>query len=84
MSTQSTSDIGSRRNQEDKLNKLWLEGPSWLKNEQLWPKDITTKATEQTEAESKIIKDVLTTAIKCDDRLWKLIDKFSENHFVDT
>lgn len=73
---QNPSDIGSGGSQGDKLNKLWLEGPSWLKNKQLWPKDITTKATEQTKAESKIIKDVPTTAIKSDE-LWNLIDKFS-------
>ena len=74
---QNPTDIGSRGCQGDKLTSSWLEGPSWLKDEQLWPRDITTVATEETEAESKIIKEVLATAVKSNDRLWTLIDKFS-------
>ena len=74
--TQNPADVGSRGCQGDKLKMFWKEGPPWLKNEEKWPVDITTKSTTATE-EAKKIKDVMATMVTCQDKLWNLISKFS-------
>ena len=71
------ADIGSRGCLGDKLNHVWLEGPPWLRDEGKWPIDITTKATKETEEESRKIKEIMATTTTCSDKLWNLLSKFS-------
>ena len=40
---QNLADIGSRGCQADKLNELWLKGPEWLTEPDLWPGDIQNR-----------------------------------------
>lgn len=47
------ADIGSRGCGGDYIPKKWLNGPPWLSNPSDWPPEITTKATDETNAELK-------------------------------
>ena len=43
------SDMGSHGAKPDHLNGEWKHGPKWLSNTELWPEDIVTKPTEESE-----------------------------------
>ena len=49
------ADLGSRGGPADD-NKLWEQGPSWLKDKDKWPADIMTSPTPESKAEVKLIK----------------------------
>ena len=71
------SDMGSRGSKPDHLNGEWKHGPKWLSNPELWPEDISTKPTEESEAEAKQIKEVMMLADQREPDIW---DKLMENH----
>ena len=45
---QNPADIGSRGCQADMLNELWLKGPEWWTEPDLWPGDILTELNKET------------------------------------
>lgn len=70
------ADLGSRGGPVDD-NKLWKQGPSWLKDKDKWPADIVTSPTPESKAEAKVIKGIFsgfTAATDCQDHL---LEKFS-------
>ena len=70
--------MGSRGCDGNKLGELWRKGPPWLEEENLWPEDIVTSATEETEAEAVKIKEVLATAVTYQEgQMDSLLEKFS-------
>ena len=58
-SDQNPADLGSRGGRVDKSAKLWWEGPAWLAEPESWPTDAVTAATSETQAEAKVVREVL-------------------------
>ena len=71
------SDRGSREAKQDHLNGEWKHGPKWLSDPELWPEDISTKPTEESEATAKQIKEVMMLADQIEPDSW---DNLMENH----
>ena len=71
------SDMGSRGAKPDHLNGEWKHDPKWLSNPELWPEDISTKPTEEPEAEAKQINEVMMLADQREPDIW---DNLMENH----
>ena len=71
------SDMGSDGAKPDHLNGEWKHGPKWLSNPELSPKDISTKPTEESEAEEKQIKEVVMLVDLREPDIW---DNLTENH----
>ena len=70
------ADIGSRGG-EVKGNKLWLNGPDWLKDNRVWPDDIVTQSTKESEAEARVIKTVMRVTQDNSDCFDHLLEKFA-------
>ena len=75
------ADIASRGAKVDALNDLWWRGPQWLPDEGEWPLDIETKASQETENEAKLVKQVFGATVETrtdtnDDAFVPLITKF--------
>jgi hypothetical protein len=71
------ADLGSRGG-EVKNNKLWWYGPEWLSVKEQWPPDITTRATKESDAEAKAIRNVFAAVLeKDDDNFDDLLTKFN-------
>jgi len=69
--------VGSRGCQADKLSELWLKGPEWLTEPDRWPDDILTEPNKETEAETKLTKEIFFTAMKTKDDLDEVLEKHS-------
>ena len=63
-SAENPADLGSRGGKVDESSELWFRGPPWLTKESEWPEDIVTSPSKESLAEAKVIKDVLTVAMK--------------------
>ena len=74
-SDQNPANIGSRGSQNEELLELWLKGPNWLPNPELWPAPAETEPSKESEAEAKLVKEVFAVAIEPDDRLHQLLQK---------
>ena len=74
---QNPADIGSRGCQADKLNELWLKGPEWLTEPDLWPGDILSEPNKETEAEAKLVKEIFATVAETKDNLDEVLEKNS-------
>ena len=72
-SDQNPADIGSRGSQNEELLELWLMGPNWFPNPELWPAPVETEPSKESEAEAKLVKEVFAVAIEPDDRLHQLL-----------
>ena len=70
------ADLGSRGGPVDD-NKLWSQGPSWLKDKDKWPSDIVTSPTPESQAEAKVIKGIFAGLTAATDCLDDLLEKFS-------
>ena len=70
-------DIGSPGAKPNRLNGEWKHSPKWLSNPELWPDNISTKPTEESEAEAKQIKEVMMLADQREPDIW---DSLMENH----
>ena len=76
-SAENPADIGSRGGKVDESSELWLKGPPWLTNENDWPADIVTGPSVESQAEAKVIKEILATAVQPEqDDLDNLMEKW--------
>jgi len=57
------ADLGTRGGRAGKCADLWFQGPSWLPYPQNSPSDIITSPSKETQAQAKVIKEVLALAI---------------------
>ena len=69
------ADIGSRGCKADQLLGEWTQGPEWLTKPELWPTPVETKPSNETEAEARMIKDVLTVALESEGPLNRILQK---------
>ena len=82
-SGENPADIGSRGTNNLQENGKWLQGPSWLKSQGEWPKNIVIMPTEETETEKRMIKEIMRITVQKDKdlidvllkkkRFWKAI-----------
>ena len=82
-SAENPADLGSRGGRVDESSEFWLKGPSWLTKESEWPVDIVTSPSKESQAEAKVIKEILavTVQVEQDDQdnllekwdLWKAL-----------
>jgi hypothetical protein len=54
---------------------LWWYGPEWLSNTELWPKDIVTEPTPESNAEAKAVKQIFTVAVDEGSDIDKVLQK---------
>ena len=69
------ADLGSRGGSV-KNKQLWWNGPDWLSNRENWPADITLEATKESNAETKVIRQVLAVSLEQTNPLDALLEKF--------
>ena len=67
------ADIASRGSH--KLGDMWWKGPDWLSDVNRWPKDIMTEPTEESENESKFLKEIFAVAFPRDDPFQGILAK---------
>ena len=56
--------------------ELWWNGPGWLPNPKQWPQDIVTKASDESQIESKLVKEVFLPAHTGTDLFYPILDKY--------
>ena len=56
----------------------WWNGPEWLSDKASWPPDIVTSATQESLAEAKAKRDLLSVAVAAGDELDDLLEKSSQ------
>ncbi|XP_068707968.1 uncharacterized protein [Montipora foliosa] len=62
-SKENPADLGRRGGKAGECVNLWFQGPSWLPYPENWPSDIVTSPSNETQAEAKVIKEVLAVRI---------------------
>ncbi len=58
--SQNPADLGSRGGQP---TQQWLNGPTWLGNETIWPESPNLHASSESQAEAKVTREVLAAAV---------------------
>ena len=56
------ADLGSRGGAVTQNKKLWWKGPKWLSKPEEWPENIRTKATKESLAETKKVRELFQLA----------------------
>ena len=70
------ADIGSRGCLASRIDPKWFQGQPWLGNKLNWPIDIVTAPSEETERESKPIKEILRVANPVRNELDDVLERF--------
>ena len=57
---------------------LWWNGPKWLANREIWPRNPVNSACPVTEVEGKTIQEVLSLALpkNSNDRVEEVLEKY--------
>lgn len=61
---------------EVKDNKTWWDGPKWLSEQENWPPDVVTKASKESDAEAKIIRELFASTVEVPDSFDNIMAKF--------
>ncbi|XP_028407544.1 uncharacterized protein LOC114530162 [Dendronephthya gigantea] len=73
---QNPADLGSRGGSV--VNKqLWWNGPAWLSTPESWPADITTTPSKESNAEAKMVKQVLAVSLESINELDEMLMKYN-------
>ena len=75
LTKENPADIGTRGAGD--VSKLWLKGPSWLRNKENWPKNIVTTNNKEMDEERKMLKEIHMTVNVAEDHLAKMLKKLS-------
>ncbi len=72
---QNPADLGSRGGQ---LTEMWFNGPRWLRNKENWPQSPIIQPSTETQAEAKIVRELLCTTQEDDERddFDKILEKY--------
>ena len=73
-STANPADLGSRSRSVTDV-QLWWRGPEWLADLTSRPEDIVTQASQQSDAERKVQREIFAAAIKISDGLDRVLEK---------
>ena len=74
-STKNPADLGSRGGSVTDV-QLWWRGPERFADLTSWPEDIVTQASQQSDAERKVQREIFAAAIKISDDLDRVLEKF--------
>ena len=74
-STENPADLGSRGGSVTDVQLSW-RGPQWLTDLTSWPEDIVTQASQQSDAERKVRREIFAADIKISDDLDHVLEKF--------
>ena len=74
-SERNPADIGSRGCKADQLSSVWLSGPEWLSNSEMWPINIVTESSKESDAEAKLIREVFAAAVETRDEFDEMLEK---------
>ena len=74
-SASNPADLASRGGHVDNA-ELWWNGPEWLSNTELWPEDLVTGPTTESNAEAKVVKQVFAVAVNEQNEIDKVLHKF--------
>ena len=69
------ADVGSRGTLSRERLEIWLKGPNWLTEPEMWPAVVQTKPSRETEAEAKLVKEVFAGATEMEDALHQVLEK---------
>ena len=69
------ADVGSRGRDASKVPKMWWKGPDWLLTPDHWPNDCLTQPSTETEAEAKLVREVLAATVETEDNLDEILEK---------
>ena len=72
---QNPADVGSRGTLSRERLEIWLKGPNWLTEPEMWPAVVQTKPSKETEAEAKLVKEVFAGATEMEDTLHQVLEK---------
>ena len=75
LSTENPADLGSRGGSVTDV-QLWWRGPERLADLTSWPEDIVTQASQQSDAERKVQREIFAAAMKISDVLDRVLEKF--------
>ena len=73
---QNPADLGSRGGSMIKA-ALWKSGPQWLNDPEQWPPKTQLGPSAESNAESKVTREVFATAIPVKDEFSELLEKHS-------
>ena len=71
---QNPADLGSRGGSVENKH-MWWNGPEWIKTPEIWPANITLAPTKESNAEAKVIKQVLAVSLETTNVLDQLLMK---------
>ena len=74
-SERNPADIGSRGCKVDQLSSVWLSGPEWLSNSEMWPINIVTESSKESDAEAKLTREVFAAAVETRDEFDEMLEK---------
>ena len=57
------ADLGSRGGSVDGA-RLWCQGPDWLSDESRWPPKLVTKASDVSDAEKRVLREMSAVAVE--------------------
>ena len=74
--SETPADLGSRGRSVTKA-ELWWRGPEWLADPKKWPTDIVTHATQESQAERKVQRELFAGAVEVNHDFDHVLEKFS-------
>ena len=74
--SENPADLTSCRGSVTKA-ELWWRGPEWLADPKKWPTDIVTHATQESQAERKVQRELFAGAVEVNHDFDHVLEKFS-------
>ena len=77
------AEVVSRGATYDEIDELWWKGPEWLSDENQWPENINTQASNDTDSELKKTHEILAMAIDDNENTFQaLVDKLKFKQLI--
>ena len=73
--SENPTDLGSRGGSVTKA-ELWWRGPKWLADPKKWPTDIVTHATQESQAERKVQRELFAGTVEVNHDFDHVLEKF--------
>lgn len=70
------ADLGSRGGHVEGVEHWW-NGPEWLRDPEQWPADVLNEPSSESQAEAKIIRELLKVTVETSDELDQMLQKWN-------